>query len=163
MQGASDGLPTWALIVIIVGSVVVGILLISILWCCWRKNRRTSPVRMNGTVTPYNNYGVPNTVAYTQQFNPQYTYGATYPIAGARPFAGALPNDPVQAQAQELNKYRREADDDDEMKIAIEESKKLSQGGGSSNEEVDDIDLAIALSLSEEQKRGNEWRYPGVL
>lgn len=160
MEGASGGLPTWALIVIIVGSVVVGILLISIIWCCCCRKSRTSPVQMNGAVTPYGrNHYVSNANAYGQTFTPHYSYGATYPVAGARPFAGALSTDPVAAQAQELNRYRRDAyDDDDEMKIAIEESKKLSQGGGSSNEEVDDIDLAIAMSLSEEQKRANQWR-----
>ncbi len=161
MSGASGGLSTWLLIVIIVGSVVVGILLISVLWCCCCRKSRASPVRLNGAVTPYSNtYAVPNPNVYGQQaFSPQYSYGATYPVAGARPFAGALPTDPVEAQAHELNRYRTGIEDDDELKMAIEESKKLSQGGSSNNEEVEDVDLAIAMSLSEEEKRrGDRWR-----
>lgn len=162
MEGASSGLPTWALIVIIAGSAVVGILLIAVLWCCCCRKSRPSPQRLNGAVTPYNNtYAMPNTNVYGQTFTPHYSYGATYPVAGARPFVGALPpTDPVAAQAQELNRYRRGVDEDDEMKMAIEESKKLSQGG-SSNDDVEDIDLAIALSLShvpEEDNRVNMWR-----
>jgi Subtilase family/PA domain len=40
MEGVSSGLPTWALIAIIVGSVVVGIALLAILWSCCCKSRR---------------------------------------------------------------------------------------------------------------------------
>jgi hypothetical protein len=49
MEGVPSGLPTWALIAIIVGSVVIGIALLAILWTCCCKNN-TRPHKNNGVV-----------------------------------------------------------------------------------------------------------------
>lgn len=61
MEGASSGLPTWALIAIIVGSVVIGIALLAILWsCCCSKNSQNKINSLpNGVIASGNGGGYP--------------------------------------------------------------------------------------------------------
>jgi hypothetical protein len=162
LEGASSSLPTWALIVIIVGSCVVGIVVISFLWCCCCHQRSPSkpphgmsdPVQINayngnGYMNSYTNYNASN-------YMNGYASTASYPIAGARPYSGAvsIPQDPIEAQAQALRDYgtSHDRDEEDMLRRALEESRRSTRESSIPRDrDVDDIDLAIALSLSESQ------------
>ena len=162
MEGASSSLPTWALIVIIVGSCVVGIVVLSFLWCCCCHKRSPSktPNGMSGPVpiNAYNGNGYMNGHANSTASNYMNRYGSTasYPIAGARPYSGAvnIPQDPIEAQAQALRDYGAgpHSDEEEMLRRALEESRRSARESSiPRDQDVNDIDLAIALSLSESQ------------
>lgn len=174
LEGVSSGLPTWALIVIIVGSVVGGMLVLAILWlCCCRSKKKTlSSTHVNGA--PWTNgnghasyangniYGQYGTSPYDTRYNESYANG--YPVAGARPFAGAvngyavgqtpIPSDPIAAQQMALSMATSgRNDDEEELKKAIEESLRFSQPRD------DDLDAAIAASLQQQNQPRYSWSY----
>jgi len=182
MEGSSSGLPTWALIVIIVGSSVLGILLIAVLWCCCcYKTKKSSPVgTLNGAYLPQSYGGYPHSYQnghYNQNvFTPSYQngYGLSNaahggngsggPIAGARPFVGAIsdpvqppPTDPVAPQRLALSMSSTgNLNEDEQLKRAIEASlRETRPRQAQQRPTVDDSDLdaAIAASLSEQQPR----------
>ncbi len=142
LAGASNSLPTWALIVIIVASCVGALLIAGVLWCCLRKPSasRQNKDRPGPQTYDVNSYAT-NVAAFQNVYQENgyqqqngYQSGT---IAGARPFAGAV-NDPIEAQRQALAQY---------------------QGGGGSSRQsgaamVEDEDerrlrLAMAMSLAE--------------
>lgn len=59
MEGVSSGLPTWALNAIIVGSVVIGIALLAMLWscCCSKKYQNKNNSLPNGVIASSNGDG----------------------------------------------------------------------------------------------------------
>lgn len=157
LEGSSSGLPTWALIVIIVASCVGGILLLAIFWCCCcRTKKKPAPNTMNGAMYPYQYNGQMNGNGngngFSSHYTNGYTNGTTYPVAGARPFVGAvdIPQDPVAAQAAALNIYNQpRGETDAELRRAIEASKRETRQPITMTPVDDDLDLAIAMSLSE--------------
>jgi hypothetical protein len=128
MEGVSSGLPTWALIAIIVGSVVVGIALLAILWsCCCSKNSQSKmnslpngviasgyPAVGNGTnghnPNGWNNYGSAPPPVYMNGAgyqNGDYNgtaYYSTTMNGNGRTRTGTsngrihIPDDPIEAQ-----------------------------------------------------------------
>jgi len=144
LEGASNALPTWALIVIIVGSCVAGILIIATTWCCCRKP--SAPVPHDKFPTPgrvpsydVNSYAVnsyaADPYANNQSFSPYQSTG--FQNGYARPFAGAVANDPIEAQRQALGQYAARG----------------GQLGPAVNSEEEELRLAIAMSLSEHNER----------
>lgn len=136
LEGASDALPTWALIVIIVGSCVVAILLAATIWCCCRKPSTTNklpatPAGTDGYVYNMNSYAV-NGYGYASQPSTGFQNGY------ARPFAGAISTDPIEAQRQALNQYAP-----------------APRGATTADREDDELRLAIAMSLSEQNGRSH--------
>ena len=141
LEGASNALPTWALIVIIVGSCVAGILIIATIWCCCRKPSAPGPhdkFPTPGRVPSYdvNSYAVnsyaADPYANNQSFSPYQSTG--FQNGYARPFAGAVANDPIEAQRQALGQY-------------------AARGGPAVNSEEEELRLAMAMSLSEQNDR----------
>ena len=153
LAGASDSLPTWALIVIIVASCVGAILIAGALWCCLRKPSTAGQNKDRPSQHAYDVNSYATTVAapfqngyqqngyqqngYQQNGYQQNRYQGSGVIAGARPFAGAV-NDPIDAQRQALAQYQG--------------------GSGSSNrhsglaieDEEEQLRLALAMSVAEQ-------------
>jgi len=174
LEGSSSGLPTWALIVIIVGSIVAGIIVIAVTWlcCCKRKPKKEAQLNgmyasgMNGYVQNngyYNDYGYND-----RQINGYNVRASSYTVNGARPYAGAIPDDPIAAQhaalanvAQNVNGHGVVVEDDEDIKKAIEASIRETQRPVTSDNT--DLDAAIAASLFEAENGqtaasyGNAW------
>lgn len=147
LAGASDSLPTWALIVIIVASCIGAILIAGALWCCLRKpstarQNKDRPVPQTYDVNSYatNVAGFQNSYqpnGYQQSSYQPNGYQSGY-IAGARPFAGAV-NDPIEAQRQALAQYQ----------AGVGTSRRHSGAATDEDEQERQLRLAMAMSIAE--------------
>lgn len=148
LQGASKGLPTWALAVIIAGSCVVGLTLLAAMWwwCCRRRPTVAHPPRSQPAVA-HGAYGA----------------SATYPIAGATWYGangGTYPHAPLPAG---MNGYRQngvpathleDPIEAQELALALAASKREGRTRGRPTD-AEDTELRRALEASMREQRSN--------
>jgi subtilisin family serine protease len=131
LEGAKGGLPTWALIVIIVGSCVLGVLLLGTIWCCCRKpTARKGNGYSTGAYAMHSHAVAPQTSgplgysSFQSGYPNGFQQGYQSDIPGGRSLAGSInglryPDDPVQAQAQALKQYGATVNEEEELRLAM--------------------------------------------
>lgn len=168
LEGASSGLPTWALIAIIVGSVVAGISGILLLWWCCKSTTRkpgTLPIGSvpssarpmnghwgNGNIPPPYLVGGPTTNGYVAPITNGYHHsnGNGYPgtngAVAATNGRSVVPQDPIEAQQIALALAASQ-------RASETERRKNEMARAAAEEEEAQLRAALAASLAEEQRK----------